>query len=386
MTMALGALGIDLMLPAFGEMRDAFGLDADSNRIAATVTAYVVGFSVGSLFFGPLSDAVGRKRSLYVGFGIYGAGAIASALAPSLGVLLAARVVWGFGAASARIIALSVIRDVYEGDRMARIMSFVLSVFLLVPIVAPTIGAAIVSVAPWEAVFWFAAFFALVIGIWLTRMPETLDPSNRLRLHPVEFGRAAKKVLTTRQTVGYMLAFTVSFGAFVSYLASSQLIVDDVLGYADAFPLIFGGFSAVIGAAILLNGTIVERFGTVHVLRVVSIVYIAGSLAFLALSLATDGKPELWPFLIAMGVVLAMHAMLIPNANSRAMDPMGAVAGTAAAIIGAVTGAVGAFLGAIIDGFYDGTVTPLAIGFVVSSILAAILMRWAEPTVSTRPT
>ncbi len=382
MTMALAALGVDLMLPAFGDMRIDFGLAADSNRIAGAVTAYVLGFSVGSLFFGPLSDRFGRKPALYLGFGVYGAGAVASALAPSLEILFAARVLWGFGASSTRTIALSIIRDVYAGDRMARIMSFVFSVFILVPIVAPSIGAAIVAIAPWQAVFWAAALFVPVIAIWSTRLPETLDPSNRLPLRPADLGRAARKVFTTRQTLGHMLAFTVSFGAFVSYLASSELIVDDVLGQPDQFPIIFGGLSAVIGAAVLVNGTIIERFGTVRVLRATSAVYIAASVGFLILSIATDGRPGLWPFMVGMSMVLSMHAMLIPNANSRAMDPMGTIAGTAAAVIAAVTGAVGGFLGALIDGFYNGTVTPLAVGFVASSISAALLILWAEQTAS----
>jgi DHA1 family bicyclomycin/chloramphenicol resistance-like MFS transporter len=378
MFMALAALAVDLMLPAFGEMRVAFGLAVDSNAIAATVTTYVLGVALGSLFFGPLSDRFGRKPALYLGFGVYAVGAIASALAPTLGFLLAARAFWGFGAASARTIALAIIRDVYEGDRMARTMSFVLSVFLLVPIVAPSIGAAIVEVAPWQSVFWAAALVVVAMSIWSARLPETLDPANQLLLRPNDLVLAVKQVLMTRQTLGHMLAFTVSFGAFISYLASSQLIVDDVLGHPEQFPLIFGGLSAVFAAAILLNGTIVERFGTLRVLRATLIAYVAGAVVLLSLALATDGRPSLWPFLISVAFVLAMHAMLVPNVNSRAMDPMGAIAGTASAVISAVTGIVGAIIGASIDRLYNGTITPLAIGFVLSSILAALLATWAE--------
>ena len=378
MTMAIGAIGIDLMLPAFPLMREEFGLGADSNEIAATVTAYILGFSAGALFFGPLSDRFGRKPALYLGFGVYAVGALASVVAPTLGLLIGARVVWGFGAAAARTIALSVIRDIHAGDRMTRIMSFVFAVFILVPIVAPALGAAVISIGPWQLVFWTAALFALLIAIWTMRLPETLDPANRIRLGPADLGRAALTVFTTRQTFGHMMAFTVSFGAFVSYLASSQLIVEDVLGRGDQFPIIFGGISAVVGAAIFLNGSIVERFGTVRVVRFAALAYVVGSAAFLILSLSTGGRPGLWPFIVSMSIVLAMHAMVIPNSNSRAMDPMGAIAGTASAVIGAVTGAVGALLGAIIDGFYNGTVTPLAIGFVLSSILALSLVTWAE--------
>ena len=148
MVMALGALGIDMVLPAFADMRAEFGLAADSNQVAATVTTYVLGLSVGMLFFGPLSDRIGRKPSLYLGFIVYGIGAVGSAVAPSLELLLVSRVVWGFGAAASRTIALSVIRDLFAGDRMAQVMSFVYAVFIVVPIIAPSVGAGIVAVAP----------------------------------------------------------------------------------------------------------------------------------------------------------------------------------------------------------------------------------------------
>ena len=382
MAMALGALGIDLMLPAFPDMRQEFGLDPDSNRIAGVVTTYVLGFSVGTLFFGPLSDRYGRKPALYLGFAVYAAGAIASALAPSLGTLLGARLLWGFGAASARTVAVSIVRDLYDGDRMARIMSFIIAVFILVPIVAPSLGAGIVAVAPWETVFWVSAGFAAMVGVWSLRLPETLRPDDRRTLRARDLLSAAKTVMTTRQTIGHTLAYTASFAAFLSYLASSELIVDEVLGHADRFPLIFGGLAAVLGVAMLLNGTIVERFGTVPMLRVTLVVYVTASLGFLVLSLATGGQPGLWPFLVAMALVLSMHALVIPNTNSRAMDPMGPIAGMASAVIGAISTAVGGLAGAVIDGFYDGTVTPLAVGFVVSSIAALVLVAWAERPVA----
>lgn len=378
MVMALGALGIDLMLPAFTEMRQEFGLPADSNRVAAVVTAYVLGLAGGTLVFGPLSDRFGRKAGLYTGFAVYGAGAVGAALAPSLELLLVARAVWGFGAAAPRTIALSIVRDLFSGDRMARLMSFVFAIFILVPVVAPTVGAGIIAIAPWQWVFWAAALFVAGVAVWTLRLGETLDPTHRLALRPADLWSAAQLVLGNRQTVGHMLALTMSFGAFVSYLASSQLIVEDVLERASLFPLVFGGLAAAMGVAMLVNANLVERFGTGRMLRWTLGAYVVAALLFLVLALSTGGTPELVPFVVVMAALLAMHALLIPNTNSRAMDPMGAVAGTASAIIGAIATGGGALFGAVIDGLYDGTVTPLAIGFVVSSLGATFFVRWAE--------
>ena len=378
MVMALGALGIDMVLPAFADMRAEFGLAADSNQVAATVTTYVLGLSVGMLFFGPLSDRIGRKPSLYLGFIVYGIGAVGSAVAPSLELLLVSRVVWGFGAAASRTIALSVIRDLFAGDRMAQVMSFVYAVFIVVPIIAPSVGAGIVAVAPWQSVFWAAALFVFVVAMWALRLDETLDPRNRLDISAGGLLRAGRIVLGNRQTVGHLLALTMSFGAFLSYLASSELIVADVLGRADQFPLIFGGLVAVMGVAMLANARLVGRLGAVAMLRATLVMYVMAAVGLLALALVTDGTPGLWPFLATMGLLLSMHALLIPNTNSRAMDPMGEVAGTASALIGAISTAGGALFGAVIDGFYDGTIRPLAVGFVVSSIGALLMVRWAN--------
>jgi DHA1 family bicyclomycin/chloramphenicol resistance-like MFS transporter len=378
MVMALGALGVDVMLPALGEMRAQFGLAADSNRVAATVTTYILGLAAGTVVFGPAADRFGRKPALFAGFAVYGVGAIGSAVAPSLEALLVSRAVWGFGAAAARTISLSIIRDRFEGDEMAKTMSFVFSIFVLVPIVAPSLGALIIAFASWQWVFWFAAVFALVIAFWTTRLEESLDPANRLSLTPHDLIRAGKQVFGNRQTVGHMLALTASFGVFASYLASSQLIIDDVFDLGDRFPLIFGGLAAVMGVAMLSNARLVDRVGTVRMLRSSLSVYVLVASAFVLLALATGGRPNIWAFLVCMGLLVSMHALLIPNTNSRAMEPMGEIAGTAAAVIGAISTAGGALMGAIIDSRYDGTVTPLAVGFLVSSVAAALLVRWAE--------
>ncbi|MBT8216073.1 MAG: multidrug effflux MFS transporter [Acidimicrobiia bacterium] len=376
--MALGALGIDLLLPALGDIRDAFGLAEDSTQAAGAVTAYVAGTAVGTLLYGPVSDRFGRKTALYGGFALYAIGAAGSALAPSLNVLFLARVVWGVGAAGPRTMTLSIIRDQYEGDEMAKRMSLIFAIFIIVPIFAPGVGALILLVASWEWVFWSAVIVAGVVALWTMRLPETLDPANRISFNYADVRAAARVVVRSRQTVGYALGLTVSFGAFLSYLASSELILDDVYDQADFFPIFFGLIAAVMGAAMLSNSKIVDRLGMRRTVHRVLIGYVAASLALVAVALATDGKPPLWLFGTLLGFVLIAHALLIPNANSLAMDPVGAVAGTASSLIGFVSLGGGAILGAIIDRAYDGTITPLAIAYLLTALVVLGIVLWAE--------
>ena len=202
LTMALGALGIDLMLPAFDEIRSAFDLAADSTRVAGIVTTYMLGLAVGTLVYGPLSDRTGRRPALYLGFFLYGVGALGAALAPSLSTILVARFLWGVGAAGPRTMVLSIIRDSYEGDELAKRMSTVFAVFILVPVLAPTLGAGIVAVAPWRWVFWTCVVYVGAIALWATRLPETLDPADRLESRPSDVMRAVGRCSETGKPSG----------------------------------------------------------------------------------------------------------------------------------------------------------------------------------------
>ena len=300
MVMALTALGIDLMLPAFGEMRAAFGLAADSNEVAGIVTAYVFGLAGGTLLFGPLSDRFGRKPAIYIGLAVYGLASIGAALAPSLELLIASRVVWGVGAAGPRIVSVSIIRDLYQGEQMAKVMSFIFALFILVPILAPSLGALIIAVAPWHWLFWATAIWAGLLGLWLVRLGETMDPANRIELSAHDLWRATRFVLGNRQTLGYAVALTIGFGAFVSYLATSQLIFSDIFDKADLFPFIFGGLAAGMGVAMLANAFLVERYGVRRLIRLTLVVFITASAGLLGLALGSGGPPPLWAFLAGL--------------------------------------------------------------------------------------
>ena len=378
-TMALTALSIDLMLPAFDEMRADFGLASDSTNIAATITVFFIGLAIAQLFYGPLADRFGRKPVLYGGLLIFVLGAIGSALAGSLGGLLASRFVWGVGAAAPRVISFSIIRDIYEGDRMARVMSFIAAVFILVPVVAPGIGALLLRFASWRFLFWLTAALAGLVGLWILRLPETLDPAYRLeRLKVRSVARAARIVVTNRQAVGYTVAMTFVFGAFVSYLASSELVWEEVYGRGDQFPLIFGALALAIGIAVLTNGVIVDRVGARRIIHAALFAYVATSGLALVVAIVGEGSPNFWLFVVLLGLPLVSHGLLIPNANALAMAPLGHVAGTASAIIGAFSIMGGAILGAVIDRAFDGTVTPMITGFFLASLAALFTMLITE--------
>lgn len=378
LTMAQTALSIDLLLPAFGEIRAAFDMKPDSSQAAATVTAFFIGLAVAQVFYGPFADRFGRKPMLYAGFTLYAVGALGAAMAPTFGLLLASRLVWGFGAAGARVLTLAIVRDVYEGERMARTMSLLMAVFILVPVMAPSVGAAIVAVAPWRAVFWFCVLYVAFIALWTLRLPETLDPANRIELRFDGLRRAARLVVTQRAAMAYVAAMTVLFGAFASYLASSELIVDDVFGMDDRFPLVFGGLAALMGMSALTNASIVGRFGSRRIVSGVLKAHIAISVVLVVIAvLSGGGRPGFWIFAPGLAAVLCMHALLVPNLNTLAMEPMGRVAGTAAAVIGTSQTGGGALLGSLIDRAYDGTLIPLSVGFLASGVLAFAAVRWA---------
>jgi MFS transporter, DHA1 family, multidrug resistance protein len=379
LSMALAALGIDLMLPAFPEIRAGLGQPPDSTAVAGIVTTYLLGLALGQLVYGPVSDRYGRRRALYLGYGVYALGALASTIAPDLSVLLLARFVWGLGAAGPRTVTLAVIRDSFEGDRMSRAMSFVMAVFILVPVLAPTLGAALVRVVSWRWLFAVCFVAAVAMALWALRLPETLRDEHRLA--DLRFGRilaSAREVVSHRQTAGYTLALTALYGVFTSYLASSEIIFGRTFGRAGSFPLIFGALAGTMGLAMLANARAVGRVGARRLSHLVLVFYVGAAGLLAGLAWVTDGRPPFWLFVAGLAVMLMSHALLIPNFNTIALAPMGHIAGTASAVIGTVPTALGALLGALLDRAFDGTVLPVSFGFLGYGVLALLLVLWAE--------
>jgi DHA1 family bicyclomycin/chloramphenicol resistance-like MFS transporter len=378
MCMALAALGIDLLLPAFGQIRTDLGLPADSTAVAGLVTTYFLGLAAGQLVYGPVSDRYGRKPLMFAGFAVYAVGGLLTAVAPTLELLLVARFVMGLGAAGPRAITLAIVRDRYEGEQMSRAMSLIFAVFILVPVVAPSLGAVGITLASWRWLFVACSVAAIATALWLTRMVESLAPEHRRELRWSRLLEAARVVVGNRTTVGYTLAMTLMYGGFTSYIGSSEIIFGEVFGAAGTFPLLFGLLAIVMGGAMVVNSRIVERVGSRRLSHAMLGVYVAASATLLAIGLVGDGSPPLWAFVVVMAVVLASHALVLPNMNALAMSPMGAVAGMASSLIGTVQVAVGAGLGAVLDQAFDGTIVPIASGFLAFGLLAVLAVRWAD--------
>ncbi|MBW3621645.1 MAG: MFS transporter, partial [Actinobacteria bacterium] len=253
MSMALSALGIDLMLPAFGDIRADLGLPADSTAVSGLVTAYFLGLAAGQLLYGPLADRFGRRPTLYLGYAIYAGGALFATFAPTLTLLLVSRFIWGLGAAGSRVVTLAVIRDAYDGERMSRAMSFVMAVFLLVPVLAPSLGAGIAAVGSWRWIFGTCVVAVAIMAVWSLRLPETLREEHRRELRFDRLLEAARIVASDRRTVSYSLAMTALYGVLTAYLGSSEIIFTEVFDAEDEFPVLFGALAATMGVGMLAN-------------------------------------------------------------------------------------------------------------------------------------
>jgi DHA1 family bicyclomycin/chloramphenicol resistance-like MFS transporter len=378
LTTSMVAMSIDTMLPALGDIAAELA-PSDPNDRQLVLTTFFAGLSVGQLVYGPVSDAIGRKRALYSGLGLFILGGLCCALAPTFSVLLAGRALAGFGAAGPRVVAIAVVRDQHAGRAMARVMSFVSSVFILVPVVAPAFGQAVLLIAGWRLIFWLLVAAAAIDGVWFAlRQPETLPPERRSPLSPAAVARAVLSVVANPITLGYTLATGCVFGAFIGYLTSSQQLFQEQYAVGAAFPIYFGALAAAIGIASFANARLVMHFGMQRLARLaVSVESVAASVFWLV-TFSGGGHPPLGAFLAVMFLCFFCNGILFGNYSARALEPMGRNAGVAAAITGCLSGLVAIAFGTPLGRAYDGTVLPVLGGFVLASFAALLLTEGAE--------
>ncbi len=370
--MALMALGIDILLPAFDDIRVAYGLSEDSSAPGQLITIYFVGLAIAQLIFGPLSDWFGRKPIIFIGIFIYIIGSIGSALAPNFVTLLAFRFIWGVGAAGTRVVAVAVVRDCFEGSQMAKAMSEIMAVFVLVPVIAPTFGAGLIAILPWESIFWFSAVFAVGMSIWSLRLPETLNPEYKVRFNWSSTKHGYGRVLRTRITAFYTLSSVCLQAVFVMYLSSCERIISDILGRGDQFPIIFGIVAIGFGIAALINGKLVTAIGIQKLLFGSSIFLVFSSGVLAVVTLMNEGTPNFWLFIPLLAVVLCTFMFIMPNLNSAALFPMGDIAGTAGAFTSAIRMSLGAAIGGVLNSLIKDSLTPFVVGLVCMAILTMV--------------
>ena len=324
--MALNALAIDSMLPAFPAIGKSLHV-ANPNSLQYMITAYMLANAVGSLVAGPLSDRFGRRPMLLISIAFAALGGLASAIAPSFPALLAIRAVHGFFAAGLGVLAVSVIRDRFSGDVMARLMSMIFIIFLLVPVIAPSMGQLVIAVASWREIFHVLAVAAVAVFVWAwMRLPETLDPDRRQPISPSAIARNWMSVIKDRQGRGYMLGAGIMMGGLFGFLNSAQQIFYDVFHAADIFPLAFACVAGSMAVANFSNSRIVERFGARRVSHTALIVFLVISCCQLA---ASHMEPE--PMALFL-VLIALNMGMVGFTGSKAyLDEMTAALGGAPA-------------------------------------------------------
>jgi MFS transporter, DHA1 family, multidrug resistance protein len=370
--MLLTALAIDIMLPAFGELRDYFGLGAESTTTAQIVTFFFLG-QIGQLIFGPLSDRFGRMATLRAGFALYIGGTVAAAFSPSLDLMLAARFVVGMGAAALSVSAVASVRDRFAGDKMARIMSLILTIFLFVPVLAPLAGSAILSVASWQVVFLTPALFAVAVFAWSFRLGESLPPERRAALDVPDLLRSARLVLGNAVFVRYTAITTILFSAFISYVGSSERMISEIYGRPELFLWIFAATGIMMAGFIFLNAQWVERFGARRGVRGLLAVYVIVAAALLALTLAHNGHPDIYLFFVLAALLQSIHVAASANSDALALEPVGSAAGMAAAINGTSFFVIGSMLGSFIDRLLIDSVLPLVIAYMAAGLITTVL-------------
>jgi DHA1 family bicyclomycin/chloramphenicol resistance-like MFS transporter len=375
--MALNAFAIDAMVPALPDIGRSLHVAHENDR-QLVVIAYFVGFAATQLLWGPLADRFGRKPIMAAGVGLYGLFALLCAFAPTFPILIASRVLMGGAAAATRVLVVAMVRDLFEAEEMARVMSLVFMTFMLVPVLAPNVGQLILLFAPWRAIFIVLAVYAVVMIVWpWLRLPETLHPEFR---RPLEFrgiGRAMLETVREPQSRGYTLAMTVSFGGLVAYISSVQQIVFDVFHAAPFIGLVFGCIAAPMALASWLNSRVVGRFGLRRVGH-------AGALAFVIVTaihagVALAGYETLPLFVILQGLTMASFAFTSSNLGTLAMEHMAEIAGTASSVQG-VIGTIGAAaIGFVIGQQFDGSVIPFVVGTAACAAGGFALIVLTEP-------
>jgi DHA1 family bicyclomycin/chloramphenicol resistance-like MFS transporter len=374
--MALNALAIDVMLPALPYMGEAMGISNENER-QFVVTAYMLGMGIAVLAFGPLTDRFGRRAPLLVGVGIYVVAAIIAAFAPSFTILLVLRFIQGMGAASVRVIATAVVRDRYSGREMAEVMSLTFMVFMAIPIIAPGVGQVLLLTGPWQSIFIFMGLLALAFWLWTYfRLPETLPVDQRRPLSLASVVDGFRIVFTNRVAISYGLAGMFLFGALFGFITSAQQIYVDIYGLGVWFPAAFAAMAGLMAVSSFTNSRVVRRFGMRRLSHGAMLVFTGVSAIWLAFALS--GLLPLWLFFTLLAIIMFSFGWSASNMNSLSMEPLGAVAGTAASVFGFIQTVGGALIGSFVGQLFNGTTIPVAAGYFLMGAVSLVFILIAE--------
>jgi DHA1 family bicyclomycin/chloramphenicol resistance-like MFS transporter len=375
--MALNPLAMDMMLPALPLIGRAFHV-TDANHLQTVLSTFLLGFGVGQFFIGPLSDRFGRRPVLIGGMIVYGVASMLTLIAPSFETLLLARALQGLSTAATRVIATSVVRDCYAGRRMASVMSLAQMIFISVPVLAPSLGQAVMLAShEWHSVFAVLLLFGVAVLAWTAlRLPETLDEDKRTSLALRDVLGYFRETLTNRQTLGYALAAGCIVGTMFAYVFSAQQVFTEVYKLGTYFPLAFAAIALGVAIAGFVNARIVGRLGMRVISHSALCGFIAASLAMLVFAWF-DALPL--PLYMALATItMFTFGLMISNFTALAMEPLGHIAGTASSLFGSITTLIGIVMGSVIGQAYDGTMLPLTTGFFACTLIALAIVLVTE--------
>lgn len=366
--MSMVALAIDAVLPAMSVIGQDFAV-ARGEELQWIVGILFAGLAFGQIFYGPFSDSFGRKPAIYLGLIIFLLGSLVSAFAETYEMMLVGRFIQGVGASGPKVVAVALVRDRYEGRAMARVMSFVMAVFIIMPAIAPSIGAGILMFADWRGIYEFFVLLSLIALFWFAvRQPETLNQERRI---PLSFSRVwsnSKETLSHKVTRGYILGAGLIFGAFVSYLSTAQLLFKEVFQIDKAFPLYFAALALSVGFASFMNGRLVMRYGMKLLANRALITMFSSALLFLGILTLNGGEVSVWLFMLFGALIFGCIGLLFGNMNALAMEPLGHIAGVASSVIGSVTTFISMLVGMAFGQTYNGSLYPLFAAFTLLSL------------------
>jgi len=376
--MAVNSLAIDVMLPALQQIGANLGVESENHR-QFVVSAYLFGFGLAQLFFGPISDRFGRRKPLFVGLVIYICSAFGIALIPSFGGLLVLRFIQGIGAAATRVITISIVRDIYGGRQMAEVMSLISMTFMIVPVIAPGTGQLVMLFSTWHMIFVFIGTMATLILIWAyNRLPETLAPANVRPFTAKSVIGGFKLVLTNRSALCYTLATTVVFGALFGFINSAQQVYVGIYDLGVYFPFAFAGVAIFMSFSSFLNSRLVGRFGMRRLSHASLVGFIIVNTIWLLVQLYGPQPTPFPVFICLFGLAMFQFGWIGSNFNSLAMEPLGHVAGTASSVLGFTSTIGGAAIGAAIGQAFNGTALPMVIGYFTVAFIGLGFVLIAE--------
>ncbi len=375
---SLVALSIDAMLPALIQIGEALHAE-DLHDAHLIVSIFFGGMAFGQLFFGPYSDTRGRRETILLGIAIFVVGTVVCMMADDMTSMLVGRLIQAFGVSGPRVAAMAVIRDLYVGDAMARVMSFIMMVFILVPMLAPMVGQAVLTFFHWQHIFTMFLVVSIITGAWfMYRQPETLPADRRKKFTWLRFFVSSKFILTHVNVMGYTVAMGFIFGAFLGYLSASQTIFQEYYDLGTRFPFVFALLAFSIGLASFFNGTMVVRYGMRKLVGIALYGAVGFAAVFVIMLFMFSGLPPIKILIPVMFVGFFFVGILFGNLNALAMQPLGEMAGLGAAIIGSLSSLFAVPIALFIDSFLEGNLYPIGFGFLVFFSLAFASVRFAN--------